>query len=104
MKQVYVLLLAIGLSACAPLAKEPAALSKPGWVLTFHDEFDGDTLDTRKWGGRYTIIPSLRIVENGIVHLRIERWFPPFGPGGGNGRISGIESRNAPRPFSQKYG
>jgi len=26
---------------------------KPGWTLTFHDEFDGSELDTSKWMDRY---------------------------------------------------
>src|SRR5436309_3302689 len=89
---------------CAPIARNRSVPEKPGWVLTFHDEFDNDTLDTTKWSGRYTIIPSLRVIDNGVLHLRIDKWFPPFGPGGANGRISGIETRRVPNPFSQKYG
>jgi beta-glucanase (GH16 family) len=31
----------------------PPKLERPGWTLTFHDEFDGSTLDTSKWLDRY---------------------------------------------------
>jgi len=38
-------------STHAAAAKSPWA--KPGWVLTFHDEFDGDSLDTNRWIDSY---------------------------------------------------
>ena len=45
------------LSLTAPaLAAPPAATpwSKPGWTLTFHDEFDGSTLDAGRWITSYS--------------------------------------------------
>jgi beta-glucanase (GH16 family) len=32
-----------------PLGRVPKDAIKPGWLLTFHDEFDGRTLDETKW-------------------------------------------------------
>jgi len=29
------------------------AVEKPGWTLTFHDEFDGAQLDATKWDDHY---------------------------------------------------
>lgn len=43
-----VLLLLLGLDAPAALAQ-----SAPGWALTFHDEFDGASLDSAKWNTTY---------------------------------------------------
>lgn len=34
-------------------APPPADAARPGWTLTFHDEFDGKVLDTSKWLDRY---------------------------------------------------
>ncbi len=42
--------------ACAAICPAPAraaAWDKPGYTLTFQDEFDGSTLDTGKWGRRF---------------------------------------------------
>ncbi|HZO87787.1 MAG TPA: glycoside hydrolase family 16 protein [Chthonomonadaceae bacterium] len=33
--------------------KPPMNIQKKGWELVFHDEFDGDKLDTRKWIDSY---------------------------------------------------
>jgi beta-glucanase (GH16 family) len=34
-------------------ATQPPVPEKPGWTLTFHDEFDGSKLDESKWLDRY---------------------------------------------------
>src|SRR6266511_1713270 len=31
------------------LSAQTPVPNKPGWTLTFHDEFDGTKLDTKKW-------------------------------------------------------
>jgi beta-glucanase (GH16 family) len=54
-------LLSAVLTAClaalgAGPATQPAAapqIEKPGWRLTFHDEFDGSRLDAAKWSDHY---------------------------------------------------
>jgi beta-glucanase (GH16 family) len=37
----------------AKQAKRPLTIEKKGWTLTFHDEFDGNTLDRKKWIDSY---------------------------------------------------
>lgn len=50
-------MLALGLVFCgATLSARPAradSTDKPGWKLTFHDEFDGAQLDPAKWDDHY---------------------------------------------------
>ncbi len=50
----------LALGSCgggSPSPTAPAAATqpwdKPGWTLTFHDEFDGSSLDTAAWRRRY---------------------------------------------------
>src|SRR5690242_20710144 len=84
----------------------PADAQKSGWVLTFHDEFDGSFIDTNRWNTNYRNSPKLRAyyaVENGVLHLMIGQDKPrPRGDGGG--RVSGIETRNHWDNFAQQYG
>lgn len=40
-------------TATVPLKKAIKEMEKKGWTLTFHDEFDGKKLDTKKWIGSY---------------------------------------------------
>lgn len=55
----------------------PPAIEKPGWVLTFHDEFDGDHLDQSKWSDHY---------YHGRTHDNDElEWYAPYGWVVGNG-------------------
>jgi beta-glucanase (GH16 family) len=39
--------------AFAAPATQPSPADKPGWTLSFHDEFDGTKLDESKWIDRY---------------------------------------------------
>jgi hypothetical protein len=88
-----------------PLSEDTpdAKWHKLGWNLTFHDEFDGQTVDREKWSFRFKTIPSLCVLQDGIGHLRFEKDFPPTSPGG-SGRISGLESRRTIKPLAQQYG
>ena len=50
----------LALASCGGSPTNPAApvpttapWDKPGWTLTFHDEFDGTALDTAAWSRRY---------------------------------------------------
>jgi beta-glucanase (GH16 family) len=50
----------LGCASAAPkhpsgsaLSKAPAPWDKPGWVMTFHDEFDGSALNTNYWIDSY---------------------------------------------------
>jgi beta-glucanase (GH16 family) len=84
----------------------PAAAQKPGWQLTFDDEFNAPALDARHWNTNYrgnSSLPANYVLADGILRLRIDRNAPP--PRGGDaGRVSGIETRRAPQPFAQQYG
>src|SRR5690348_4231745 len=37
----------------AQAAVAPVGQANAGWVLTFHDEFDGTALDTSRWNDQY---------------------------------------------------
>jgi len=77
-----------------------AASEKPGWVLTFQDEFDGPTLDTTKWHSLWDDWwqgPVNYNIKNGVLHLIID--------GQTSGRVvSGIETSLSPQNFAQQYG
>jgi len=79
---------------------------KPGWTLTFHDEFDRPTLNTDEWIAYYRnnkSLPAHYVIDDGVLHLRMDRDAP--GSRGGNaGRVSGIETRRSPKSFAQQYG
>jgi hypothetical protein len=47
------LLLGLSLPAGSPAADSASSTEKPGWTLTFHDEFDGPRLDGTKWDDHY---------------------------------------------------
>jgi beta-glucanase (GH16 family) len=49
MKRIYLM---AGILACAPAWAEPPGNAKD-WKLAFEDEFDGRTLDARKWSPNY---------------------------------------------------
>jgi hypothetical protein len=61
---------------------EPPSFLKEGYKLVFDDEFDGDTLDTSKWGYNYSwghshnhaawCVPENVIVKDGILTLKGE--------------------------------
>jgi beta-glucanase (GH16 family) len=55
------------------------AIEKPGWVLTFHDEFDGNRLDAGRWNDRYW---------HGRTHGNNElQYYAPDGFAVGEGRL-----------------
>jgi beta-glucanase (GH16 family) len=47
------LLVALSALALLPTSAHPAEWDRPGWELTFHDEFDGAGLDGAAWVKRY---------------------------------------------------
>jgi beta-glucanase (GH16 family) len=71
------------LAACGASASQPTATPidvPPGWELVWHDEFDGDTINTENWtydlggggwgngeGQVYTNRPENARVENGLL-------------------------------------
>src|SRR5439155_20646536 len=91
-----------------PCASVPSSsLDKPGWTLTFHDEFDGPQLDLNKWIPRYRgmeALPANYVIQDGILHLRMDRDLPGPRSPGGKDRVTGIETRRSRRPFAQQYG
>jgi len=54
---------------------------KPGWRLTFHDEFGGAELDRLKWNTRYVrecagvaaVVDDALEVSDGMLHIRADR-------------------------------
>jgi len=84
-------------------------VEKSGWVLTFHDEFNGPELDTTKWYTFYRDVKAIYFIKEGILHLRIDRVLPELGANRTN-RVSSIQTvagwKEWPggRPFSQRYG
>src|SRR5262245_58487876 len=97
------------LAACAPTKQTDAqlkgGLEREGWTLTFHDEFDGPALDLDRWNAFYRnnkSLPANYVIEDGVLHLRMDADKPPS-RGGNSGRVSGIETRDAPVPFAQQY-
>jgi beta-glucanase (GH16 family) len=85
------LLVATGLAALAFTSASPLKAEPPsGWKLVFSDEFEGDTLDTSKWGTTmefigthgqryhnesylsYTVDEEA-VVKDGNLHLRTDR-------------------------------
>jgi hypothetical protein len=54
MKQLPLLWMCLIVSA-GPATRQSDAppIEKAGWTLTFHDEFDGNELDTHKWSDHY---------------------------------------------------
>ena len=80
---VLLLVLGLILSACGAVARSPAAApipEPPGWKLVWHDEFEGDAIDSANWtydigaGGwgngeaqHYTSRPENARVEDGIL-------------------------------------
>jgi hypothetical protein len=107
---------------------------KPGWKLTFHDEFDGSKLDENKWftayrsgriqyykaknipGKPHAVPQSHYVIEKSVLHLRIGAELPVRGfyePG--EGAVSSIQTSDytydethdkfhVQNRFSQKYG
>ena len=78
--------LALGAAAQAPAAGAATIPAAPGWVLDWHDEFDGPTLDHAKWveeigdpkngnGEKqfYTARPDNLRIENGMLVIEARR-------------------------------
>jgi hypothetical protein len=98
------------------VAEANSKAEKPGWVLTFHDEFDAPELDTGKWHTFYRDVKAIYVIKEGILHLRIDEMLPEPGANKTQ-RVSSIQTvagRNVwqkvgkewpgGRPFSQRYG
>jgi hypothetical protein len=73
----------------------PSPLDKPGWVLTFHDEFEGPALDTAKWlaanhMGSYSEKAGVYSLLNGVIGRLHRRRIPadPIVPNAGASRPS----------------
>src|SRR3989344_3297006 len=75
-------------AACPSLS--PVLADKPGWELTFRDEFDGRVLDTNKWNKQprhnailhnelQAYMPDNFEVQNGILRIRADERDGEFG-------------------------
>ncbi len=87
-----------------------ASLSKPGWTLTFHDEFNGSALDAGRWITSYShsvrthgadeqeyYTPEADTVSGGQLHLTAQRR-----PQGGKPYTSGMVASYG--HYAQTYG
>jgi hypothetical protein len=97
-------------NATADKAAEPSGNSdnwvKPGWHLTFHDEFNGKSVDLRHFVPRFDdhpLMPANFFASDGIGHLRMDRHAPTTRPDA-PGRVSALETRHAHNAFAQQYG
>ena len=62
-----------------PTGAGQSGMDKPGWTLTFNDEFDGTALDTTKWMDQYW---------HGRTHSNNEQqYYAPDGYGVADGRL-----------------
>ena len=104
---VVSLVLTIG-SPSSPAEPEPPA----GWTLTFSDEFDGPSLDTRRWnpndpwgvernGELQAYVPNAFSVKDGILSIEAKRQ-RAFYDGKTRDYTSGMASTYG--KFSQQYG
>jgi beta-glucanase (GH16 family) len=86
------------------------AWEKPGWKLTFFDEFDIKWLDQGHWAPAYQgslKMPANFIIQDGLMHIRMDR--PPAPPAQQlplprpekTGRVSSVETQAF---FMQQYG
>jgi beta-glucanase (GH16 family) len=92
-----------------PASAQTVPPEKPGWTLSFHDEFDGRKLDTTKWLDRYWnsrthsnneqqyYAPDGYKVESGLLKLIAEKR-PMGGMPYTSGMVCSFDS------FAQEYG
>lgn len=89
--------------------KEDPKLHKPGWTLTFNDEFDGPKLDRTKWYDYYRDAQAHYVINDGILHLRIDK-DKPQPKRNKTFKVSSIQTFGGEmgwkkgKPFLQKYG
>ncbi|MBD2845044.1 family 16 glycosylhydrolase [Paenibacillus sp. IB182496] len=85
---------------------DPPVNDKPGWELTFHDNFINPQLDESKWNPHYHYAgtPANYVLEDGLLKLRLT-------PGTGSTHVTtkrfGVEGEVLPdtfEDFSQQYG
>src|SRR5438874_1558292 len=90
----------------AMLAILLAAPSRPGWNLTFSEEFESSQLDAAHFSARFDNdpkLPATYFIKDGVLHLRMDRNDPPKRPDGKAGRVSCIETRGT-KGVAQQYG
>ena len=96
-------------AVCA--GQEPTAPpDRQGWTLTFHDEFDQPQLDETKWHTYYRDARTHYVIEDGVIHVRIDAELPLAGANK-TFRCSSIQTSPGGwvdwpggRPFAQQHG
>lgn len=124
-KKFFVVLLIMAFVLCpfmnSNITASAAEWDKPGYILTFHDEFNGNSLDLSKWNNccvdvmsgpwivgndNFAYVPENVSVSGGCLRIRAE--YNPITCRNSNGGISTVEYRSGSvhtrTKFQQTYG
>jgi len=105
-------LVALTLLAVWPIRSAAAPADRPGWTLTFQDDFDGTSLDLQKWNpndpwGRernkelQAYVTNAFEVKNGILRIKAEKGDAVYA---GKQRAYTSGMMTTYRKFAQQYG
>ena len=107
-----IVLVALGVLFLFPIHAKDRTAEKPGWKLTFADEFDGGKLDTAKWTAHdpwgyernqelQAYVPDAFEVKDGILSIKAEKRTANYA---GRERTYTSGMMTTYGKFSQRYG